>query len=149
MTTAFALTDPRCDAAAFAPRRSGRHLQLVEPQAAPRVTRAAPPRSAVFAARRLFVAAVATGLLLVTLNAVLGVLSVPGSAGTGAASDAPALVVREGAYRVQPGDTLWGVATRLHRGGDIRDTVDELAEINGGESVRVGQALIIPAHLVG
>ena len=145
MTTAFALTDPRCDAAAFAPRRSGRHLQLVEPQAAPRVTRAAPPRSAVFAARRLFVAAVATGLLLVTLNAVLGVLSVPGSA----ASDAPALVVREGAYRVQPGDTLWGVATRLHRGGDIRDTVDELAEINGGESVRVGQALIIPARLVG
>jgi hypothetical protein len=50
-------------------------------------------------------------------------------------------------YLVQPGDTLWEVAHRLDRGGDVRAVVDRLAEVNGGDRVLAGQRLIIPEDL--
>lgn len=46
-------------------------------------------------------------------------------------------------YIVQPGDTLWTVAAALDSTGDVRDTVDQLADLNGGSALTVGQRLII------
>jgi LysM repeat protein len=47
-------------------------------------------------------------------------------------------------YVVQPGDTLWSVAARLDRGGDLRDTVQALAAANGGSAITAGQRLVLP-----
>lgn len=49
-------------------------------------------------------------------------------------------------YVVRPGDTLWSIATH-HVGGDPREAVWEIREVNGltTSSIRVGQTLVLPA----
>ena len=49
----------------------------------------------------------------------------------------------EGFYVVQPGDTLWSIASSL-TSGNIRNFVHSLIELNGGASIDVGQRLIVP-----
>jgi LysM repeat protein len=46
-------------------------------------------------------------------------------------------------YIVQPGDTLWSIAAGIDSDSDVRDTVDYLADTNGGSSILVGQRLVI------
>lgn len=51
-------------------------------------------------------------------------------------------------YTVQPGDTLWGYASRITpAGGDVNDTVDLLMRMNhlDNASLAVGQRLQVPA----
>jgi Tfp pilus assembly protein FimV len=60
------------------------------------------------------------------------------------AAPAPARPVSGATYVVQPGDTLWSVAARLDRGGDLRDTVQALAKANGGSAITAGQRLVVP-----
>jgi Tfp pilus assembly protein FimV len=55
-----------------------------------------------------------------------------------------AFIVGEQVYVVQPGDTLWSIASSL-TDGDIRSFVDELIDLNGTASVDVGQRLVLPA----
>jgi hypothetical protein len=43
---------------------------------------------------------------------------------------------------------LWGIANALHRGGDVRDVVDRLAQVNGSDTVFAGEAITIPADLL-
>jgi nucleoid-associated protein YgaU len=47
---------------------------------------------------------------------------------------------------VQPGDTLWSIASALHGDGDVRAVIDEIQELNGltGADVRPGQMLLLP-----
>jgi nucleoid-associated protein YgaU len=51
-------------------------------------------------------------------------------------------------YVVRPGDSLWGIATALHRDGDVRDVVDRLAQVNGSDTVFAGEAITIPSDLL-
>ena len=47
-------------------------------------------------------------------------------------------------YIVQPGDTLWAIATEVARPGeDIRPIVDALKELTGGAQLDIGQRVII------
>ena len=47
-------------------------------------------------------------------------------------------------YIVQPGDTLWAIATEVARPGeDIRPIVDELKALTGGAQLDIGQRIII------
>jgi nucleoid-associated protein YgaU len=48
---------------------------------------------------------------------------------------------------VQPGDTLWGIATKAAPGADPRATIRRITDLNGltDESVRAGQQLVLPA----
>ncbi|MFM8856681.1 MAG: LysM peptidoglycan-binding domain-containing protein [Actinomycetota bacterium] len=55
-----------------------------------------------------------------------------------------AFIRGEQVYVVQPGDTLWSIASSL-TDGDIRSFVDELIDLNGTASVDVGQRLVLPA----
>jgi LysM repeat protein len=55
-----------------------------------------------------------------------------------------AFIRGEQVYVVQPGDTLWSIASSL-TDGDIRSFVDELVDLNGAASVDVGQRLVLPA----
>lgn len=81
--------------------------------------------------------------LLVTLSAML-LAVVPSVIATVAAGDP--LPVTE--VTVQPGDTLWEIASAANPGGDIPATVDHIAELNAtsGAQVRVGQELAVPVY---
>ena len=116
--------------------------------------------SAVYRRRRIVVAALA---VVLTVAASTGIRSLA-SRGDGAApvsavtpgvdasllASAPAgidlsgaFVVSEGVYVVQPGDTLWSIASSL-TDGSIRSYVADLIELNGGASLDVGQLLVLP-----
>ncbi|MBN9612252.1 MAG: LysM peptidoglycan-binding domain-containing protein [Actinobacteria bacterium] len=47
---------------------------------------------------------------------------------------------------VQPGDTLWSVATELDPSSDPRDVISEIVRLNqlGGSDVQAGQAIAVP-----
>ena len=47
---------------------------------------------------------------------------------------------------VQPGDTLWSIATQHYPGDDVRVRVDDIEQANGlqGPAIEVGQALKLP-----
>ena len=49
---------------------------------------------------------------------------------------------------VQPGDTLWSIATWLDPGADPRRLVDELSDLTGSTTLQPGQRLVIPANLI-
>ena len=89
---------------------------------------------------------VAVGLVAAVLvfNALL---AVGGPAPTDTPGAAAADQITESSYTVRPGDTLWEIAQRTGADGDVRDAVAELAEVNGGDVVQVGQVLTIPADL--
>ncbi len=55
---------------------------------------------------------------------------------------APALVE----YRVVPGDTLWSLAERSAMGGDPREALDRIAQLNSLESsaLQVGDTVLLP-----
>jgi LysM repeat protein len=82
--------------------------------------------------------AVLLGFLLVVVGGLAALVSAPGQA---ADPPAPAPTVI-----VQPGDTLWGIATR-HQGRQGRDaTMEEIRRLNhlDGYSIAAGQRLILP-----
>ncbi|MGA1649517.1 MAG: LysM peptidoglycan-binding domain-containing protein, partial [Ilumatobacteraceae bacterium] len=54
-----------------------------------------------------------------------------------------AFVISDGVYVVQPGDTLWSIASSLTT-GSIRGYVADLVSLNGGASIDVGQILVLP-----
>ncbi len=47
-------------------------------------------------------------------------------------------------YIVQPGDSLWNVATRFHGINSLTSYVDTLVNANGGATVHPGQVLVLP-----
>lgn len=49
---------------------------------------------------------------------------------------------------VQPGDTLWDIASAADPGADLTATVDEIAELNdlADGQLRVGQELLVPRY---
>ena len=102
------------------------------------------PGAATFRRRRILAAvAVVVLVLLVRLaaGAVAGAVlpaSPPGGPVVGA------VPAGADAYVVQPDDTLWTIAERLDRGGDIRATVDALARANGGAALDVGDRIVLP-----
>lgn len=97
------------------------------------------PTSKNFGIRRIL-----TGLLLVVIGALMWtvVTHVAGlntdQVGADLSPDAPQEI-----YVVQSGDTLWSIAMRLDTDGDPRDTVDKLADLNGGSDLYIGQRLVV------
>lgn len=102
-----------------------------------RATRPVP--AAVYRRRRI-----AAGLALVVIGALVwtavALFMGVGDRAVGADLDhVPQPVI----HIVQPGDTLWSIAEGLDPDGDVRRTVDRLAEANGGSSLSVGQRLVV------
>ena len=60
------------------------------------------------------------------------------------ASDQSAIVDAIEIYIVQPGDTLWSIATEVSvEGEDVRPIVDHLKSVAGGSALDVGQRIVI------
>lgn len=108
----------------------------------------------VYVRRRIVVGLVA---LVLAVAACLGIRSLA-SRGDGAAPVSavtpPTLVagvdvsgafaLSQGVYVVQPGDTMWSIASSLTN-GSVRDYVRKLIQLNGSASLDVGQPLVLPA----
>jgi hypothetical protein len=116
-----------------------------------------PDMATIYRRRRLVVAALA---LILTVAASAGIRSLasrgdgaapvsavtPGSPTAGQISGVDvsgAYVFSEGVYVVQPGDTMWSIASSL-TSGSIRGYVADLVALNGGASLDVGQILVLP-----
>ena len=54
------------------------------------------------------------------------------------------VIVPEGIYVAQRGDTLWVVARALKPTGDLSGTIRKLVRLNGGPSLEVGQRVSLP-----
>ena len=89
--------------------------------------------------RRLFV-----GLLLIIVGALFwtAISLVVGVGEKQVGADLTSNAPRE-IYIVAPGDTLWSIASAIDTDGDPRDTIDRLADLNGGSSIYIGQRLIL------
>ncbi len=112
-------------------------LRLVPPSLPDRATR--------IRRRRLAVLVVAVALVAAT---VIGVRAIGGSAqvdGTARPEvvELQPVPVADQRYIVQPGDTLWSIATEVAPDDDPRAVVDALREANGGPALQVGDELIL------
>ncbi|MEL6985265.1 MAG: LysM peptidoglycan-binding domain-containing protein [Actinomycetota bacterium] len=95
------------------------------------------------------------GIALVIVALFGGLRLIQGSPSSAAADPAVggevgAVVVAEGdqVLVAGPGDTLWSIASSLSPDGDPRPVVVALIEANGGESLQIGQQIVIPGHLL-
>lgn len=70
-----------------------------------------------------------------TVPASPAVINHPTGADATTTPSAPVEVV------VQPGDTIWSIARRIHPTGEIRGVVDELHQRVGGTALEVGQRI--------
>lgn len=104
---------------------------------APRVVR----RSAAARRRSLLLAALVAGLITV--------LALPLGALGGAPAPAPApghgaVATSATVYVVQPGDTLWSIASRFDRTGNPRSLAEAIARETGSAAVVPGERIAIP-----
>ncbi|WP_229053637.1 LysM domain-containing protein [Aeromicrobium sp. Leaf350] len=122
-----------------------RHLALVPHTAVPGRTARA-PRPATTGGLRL----TRRGRVLLTVLALLVVtaLMVVFGSGTAATSDA-AEITGTTTITVQPGQTLWSIAGEANPGGDVRDTMDDIVQLNSlvkGETLQMGTQLALPVY---
>ncbi len=115
------------------------HFPVSRPQAN---CRSLPLPAHVYRRRRLGVSVLlAMTVFMISLfgGELLGrITDKPGSTPAGAAGETTI-------YVVQPGDTLWSIARIVSPSGrDIRVTVHDLQNLNGGSNLIPGQQLIVP-----
>lgn len=80
--------------------------------------------------------------VIVAVAALLPMLTpAPAASGSGGAFAAEVVPVVSGTYVVQPGDTLWGIASTLSPDGDPRPLVDALSRQVGPTGLQPGQRL--------
>lgn len=140
---ASALTRPAARSHATAP---GRAAPPARPAAAPARPAASPAPLRLTARGRRVVA----GLAAIAAAAAACLLSLALAGGAAAASHGPA---REGwpAARkvvVEPGQTLWSIATAAEPGADTRAVIEQIVAANHlpGDTIEPGQALWVPAR---
>lgn len=103
----------------------------------------------IYLARRLMAATV---LALLVAAAVPLVGAAVGDGADGISLGSPTAGTSGGVHVVQPGDTLWSIATSLEPAADPRETVRRLIELNESQpelastgQLRIGQELVLPA----
>lgn len=103
------------------------------------------PTAATYLRRRLVaLVLMVTCVVAVAVGAQAALRPLVASPG-GGASAAPGVTQPARGHVVQPGETLWSIAAAVAPdGSDVRATVDELAGLNGGPVLTVGQRLVLP-----
>lgn len=133
-----------CSIQPEAPQMSATYAVVVPHRYGARV-----PSARVYARRRLVVGLVLLTLVVTLLMSAAQVLASRGGAPASTPVARPAAAAQPAAaaattYVVQPGDTLWSIAT-VHRGSEGHVAyVDALVAANGGTSLQVGQQIRLP-----
>ena len=105
----------------------------------------AEPTAATYLRRRLVALALMVTCVVAVAVGVQAALRPLVASPGGGASAAPGVTRSDRAHVVASGDTLWSVAAAIvPNGTDLRATVDDLAELNGGPELVVGQRLVLP-----
>ena len=112
-------------------------LRLVPPSLPDRATRIRRRRLALLVAAVALAAATA-----LSVQAIAGLARVDGTARPEVVELQPVPVAGQ-RYIVQPGDTLWSIATEIAPDDDPRAVVDALRDANGGPELEVGDELIL------
>lgn len=95
------------------------------------------PSQATFVRRRVMVAVLGVTLM------IAGWVGLGGAAPSSAARPAGQIAVAP-TYVVQPGDTMWSIASRHAGDGSHTRYVDALVELNGGTRITAGQQILLP-----
>lgn len=75
---------------------------------------------------------------------VLSLVGVVGLAATAGRADHGSTTGGMRNYLVQPGDTLWGLASHYRGGLGQADYVDLLVQVNGGAQIEAGELIVLP-----
>jgi hypothetical protein len=94
------------------------------------------PSAATYRRRRLAALVVVAALALAAVQVARHALFQ--SVAAGAAPVGPTVLVAE------QGDSYWSLAAQVSPGGDLRSTVDELVDANGGGDLHVGDRIVLP-----
>ncbi|MET9021386.1 LysM domain-containing protein [Actinopolymorpha sp. NPDC004070] len=87
-----------------------------------------------------------TAMAALAFVAVLGLLAQAAFDAAAGGAERPTATTT---ITVEPGETMWGIATQLTPGADPRATVDEIARLNDlsrAGDLRAGQRLIVPVQ---
>jgi len=109
-------------------------------------------QEAVYRRRRLLAAVLVLAMVVAfVLLATAAVARFAGGAPSAAGGPPPASAAASSAAGaaaptvvVQPGDTLWSIAADIAPDTDVRITVDQLVQLNGGNPIVPGQELVLP-----
>jgi nucleoid-associated protein YgaU len=100
------------------------------------------PSAATYRRRRAIVgtitAAIAAVGILATHDVLAGSGGVPASAAAGLPAHERVSVI------AQPGDSLWTIASEYHGDASLTRYLDTLVDLNGGATIQVGQAIVLP-----
>ncbi|HUQ38693.1 MAG TPA: LysM domain-containing protein [Acidimicrobiales bacterium] len=114
----------------------------------PPVAPARRSRASLYRRRRLLVAALAIGFVLMARWVLGGLDGGPLTAAGPARADLPALssplASPAATHVVQPGDTFWTIARSLQPEGDVRPLVMRLSAGRHGQPLRVGERVALP-----
>ena len=100
------------------------------------------PTAATYRRRRLVVGGI---LAFMTVSAGLAVNEVlAGASGVTASAAVDGAAPVRLTVTAQPGDTLWAIARAHHGNIDLDRYLDRLITLNGGPSIQVGQAVVLP-----
>lgn len=94
---------------------------------------------------------VAVALVVFGLLGAVRFVQASGAVGQSAvAADGTVVVPAPGEQIVvaRPGDTLWSIAAELSPERDSRPVVAALIEANGGDSIQIGQQIVVPSDLL-
>ena len=138
--------DRRWDGVPHIPNTGPSARPGAEPADLVRRPRALPDRATRVRRRRLAALVAALLLVLVVIVAVqvaAWLIDVGGSPAPEPLDSGRARPVAGQEYVVQPGDTLWSIATEIAPDRDPRAVVDALRDANGGPALEVGDRLTI------
>ncbi|HET6949419.1 MAG TPA: LysM domain-containing protein [Acidimicrobiales bacterium] len=121
-----------------APRAGARPLVAVPDRLPDRATRVRRRRLALL----IVMVALAVAVMAVG-RATAALVDIGGGARPEPITADPAAPVAGGVYVVQPGDTMWSIATQVAPDDDPRAVVDALRDANGGSDLQVGEHLVI------
>lgn len=97
------------------------------------------PTTRLFVRRRLLVSIVLVAVVVALWVGAGSVLANRGGAPASTSAVRPATT-----YVVQPGDTMWSIASQFHGDASQVGYVDALVAVNGGASLQVGQVMTLP-----
>ena len=128
----------------FQPTSPALRLLPTPTRPAVRIVRRRVSQAPVYRRRRaLALAALATLVVVTVLLAGAISARLAGGGHPSTAVGAPSRIATQ-EWIVQPGDTLWSIATELAPDADPRATVDRLVDANGDDPLLVGQRLVLP-----